>query len=167
MKSYITGDIFTTSPKVQTLKAWEPWGYTCMILFELQNSDIGDEFPEWRLNWFSGVTILRTVGYVLHKVDSKQSSMHKKLIKDTWDEWNKYKDDHWIFWDFIEKERNNIIKEFSFGAELPKEEDDRVLAYGNTDLDAAQLFREAVYWWRNELCKLESQLNDNAIQINL
>lgn len=64
--------------------------------------------------------------------------------------------ENWIFFDFIEKERNNILKEFSFGAELPKAEDGRTLAYGKTCHDAAQLFREAVYWWRHELEKIEA-----------
>jgi hypothetical protein len=63
-----------------------------------------------------------------------------------------------IFFDFIEKERNNILKTFSFGAELPAREDGRILAYGNTDIDATQLFREGVYWWRSQLREIEKRL---------
>ena len=75
--------------------------------------------------------------------------------------WNKLKSDidgNWIFFDFIEKERNNILKEFSFGATLPPAEDGSLLAYDGTHLDGAQLYREAVYWWRAQLDHLEAQL---------
>jgi hypothetical protein len=80
------------------------------------------------------------------------------VIESIWAEWKANKDEHWIFFDFIEKERNNILKLFSFGAMLPASEDNRTLVYGNTDLDAAQLFREAVYWWRTQLRELEGRL---------
>jgi hypothetical protein len=158
MKSWITGDIFTYHPERKTLKAWEPWEFTLHTLFFLQNADIGEDFPEWKMEWFAGVAALRTIGHVLHKVDSEQSQNHQNVINQTWKSWNFNKDDNWIFFDFIEKERNNILKEFSFGAELPSLEDGRVLAYGNTDYDASQLFREAVYWWRHELEKIEKAL---------
>jgi hypothetical protein len=157
-KSWVTGDIFMSASGDSTLSAWEPWEETRWALFELQNSDIDDEHPEWRRNWIVGVAMLRTVGHVLHKVDAATSPRHKSVIHTAWQSWNSDKDGDWIFFDFIEKERNNILKMFSSGAQLPSAEDGRLLAYGNTDLDAAELFREAVYWWRFQLRLIESQL---------
>ena len=156
--SWITGDIFTSGPGISTLRAWEPWEETRSALFEIQNSDIDDEHPEWRTNWIAGVAMLRAIGHVLHKVDTAVSPHHKRVIDAAWRSWNADKDGNWIFFDFIERERNSILKTFSFGAQFPSAEDGRVLAYGNTGFDAAQLFREAVYWWRYQLRMIESQL---------
>jgi hypothetical protein len=158
MRSWITGDIFTSQPRPTTLKAWEPWWDTVAILFELQNSDIDDEHPEWRLHWVAGVALLRTVGHVLKKVDAKTSPKHLEAVKAQWSIWNGDKLENWIFFDFIEQERNNILKEYSFGATLPEPNDDRTLVYRDTDFDAAQLFREAVYWWREQLLAIENAL---------
>lgn len=158
MQSWINGDIFTARIKKKTLSAWEPWDFSRELLFSFQSLDIGEEYPEWRLYWFSGVTVLRTIGHVLHKIDSDKSQHHKMVITNAWGSWNKYKEENWIFFDFIEKERNNILKEFSFGAKLPTSEDGRTLAYKNTDLDAFQLYRESVYWWREQLNKIETAL---------
>ena len=149
---------FATSRETETLHAWEPFSETVSVLFELQNSDIDEEHWEWRIYWIAGVAMLRTIGHVLHNVNSEKSPQHRKMIESMWAEWKANKDEHWIFFDFIEKERNNILKLFSFGATLPVSEDDRTLAYGNTDLDAAQLFREAVYWWRTQLRELERRV---------
>lgn len=159
--SWITGDIFTAASGYGSLKAWEPWDWTVSCLFDLQNSDIDDEHPEWRINWIAGVAMLRTVGHVLKNVDSRTSGKHTSIITEYWKTWQHDKDLNWIFFDFIEQERNNILKEFSFGATLPAVNDGRVLAYGNTQFDAAQLFREAVYWWRHQLRSIEKDLSES------
>lgn len=159
LTSWIAGDIFTSAPGMLTLKAWEPWEMTRSALFEIQNSDIDAEHPEWRTNWIAGVAMLRATGHVLHKVDAATSARHKSMIDAAWHSWSTDRDGNWICFDFIEKERNNILKTFSFGAQLPSAEDGRLLAYGNTDFDAAQLFREAVYWWRFQLRMIEFQLH--------
>jgi hypothetical protein len=161
----ISGDIFTRAAGRLNLKAWEPWEFTRSILFEFQNSDIDDEHWEWRLNWFAGVALLRTIGHVLYKVDAKRSDGHRTVIRSMWKSWHDDRRQHWIFFDFIERERNNILKEFSFGAELPSANDQRVLAYADTHDDAAQLFREAVYWWRDQLEVIETGLADHKEEV--
>lgn len=163
LPTWITGDIFIVSEALVTLGAWEPFYFTVQILFDLQNSDVDDEHPEWRTNWIAGVATLRIIGHVLHRMDRLRSPRHKALIDAAWSRWSSNKDANWIFFDFIEKERNSILKEFSFGARPPEDADDeRVLAYGATNHDAAQLFREAVYWWRTQLRSLERSLADEA-----
>jgi|SRR3954454_6492894 hypothetical protein len=155
--SWTSGDIFVRSITI-TLHAWEPWDFARNVLFEIQNSDIDDEHPEWRMHWFSGVVALRAVGHVLNKVDASRSAAHRHVI-DAW--WVNVRSDdveNWIFHEFIERERNNILKEFSFGASLPPTEDGRLLAYDGSHRDGAQLFREAIYWWRGQLEFLEDKL---------
>ena len=156
--SSITGDIFTRGPTSTSLHAWEPWDFTRAILFELQNSDIDEEHWEWKVNWFAGVALLRTIGHVLGNVDSKTSERHSQVIAQKWREWKDRPQRHWIFPEFIERERNNILKEFAFGAALPSSDDDRILVYGDSKEDGAQLFREAVYWWRHQLESIEREL---------
>ena len=156
MKSWITGDIFMSSEiERPTLSAWAPWYFVKEILFRIQNSDIDEEHPEWRIDWIAGVAVLRVIGHVLHKVDSVKSAKHSAIINFAWREWRNNQDNHWIFTEFVEKERNSIMKEFNFGATLPADEDNRTLAFKDTEFDATQLFREAVYWWRAQLRSIE------------
>ena len=156
MKSYILedGDIFVSDLPKKTLKAWEPFEECVGILFQLQNSELDDEHPEWRTYWVAGVALLRTIGHVLDKVDTRTSTQHKVEITNIWNSWKTNKADNWVFWDFVEQERNNILKSYKFGVET----DDKGLLHSATGADGAQLFREAVYWWRYQLEHLESQL---------
>jgi hypothetical protein len=62
--------------------------------------------------------------------------------------------DKLVFWDFIEQERNNILKTFKFGVKT----DERGLFHHRIGEDGDPLFREAVYWWRYQLELLEAQL---------
>lgn len=153
--SWAAGDAFVADVGPKTLHAWEVWDFTLDILFVLQHSDFDAEHPEWRIYWLSGVVALRAVGHTLGKVDVKKSDKHQRIINSFWSSMKADKTANWIFLDFIEQERNNILKEFSFGAELPGEEDGRRLAYNGTHLDGVELYREGVYWWRAQLKHLE------------
>jgi hypothetical protein len=67
---------------------------------------------EWRLYWVLAVVLLRAVGHVLDKVDGANSAAvraNAKALHQTW----KVADEHAIFRDFIEHERNNILKEYA------------------------------------------------------
>jgi len=156
--SWVTGDIFSRAPKIKFLHAAEPWDFTRHILFQFQNSDIDDEHPEWMTSWFAGVALLRTIGHVLRNVDRPCGTKYRCAVDGFWNDIRDDRSTHWIFFDLIERERNNILKEFSFGASLPnKDDDERQLVYTlQDDWDGTQLFREAVYWWRAQLEHLET-----------
>lgn len=163
MTDYVTGDIFTRSPPRQTLKAWDPFWDCVGILFHFQNSDVADgdeELPEWRLYWVAGISLLRTIGHVLAKVDAKSSAQHSRAIVTLWDRFKSDRDESWIFWEFIEKERNNLLKTYSFGAQLVPGEDGQHVVFADGQ-DAFQLFRQAVYWWRCQLMELEDSLSQS------
>jgi hypothetical protein len=129
-KSFSSGDIFVRIPPKKTLKAWEPF-YECIgILFDFQNSEIDEEHPEWRTSWVAGLALLRTIGHVLGKVDSLTSSKHAEAIKTAWERWKKDREENWILWDFIERERNNILKTYEFGVEI----DDNGLVHKHSGL---------------------------------
>jgi len=67
---------------------------------------------------------------------------------------------HWIFWEFVERERNNILKEFEMGFV-----DGPYLEAGEYEIEddvhiKLQAFREAVYWWRLQLRRIEESLQN-------
>ena len=160
MDSFITGDVFTRTSPDQTLKAWEPFWDCAGILFHFQNSDIVDgdeELPEGRLHWVSGLALLRTVGHVLAKVDARTSPAHAEAVNGLWTKLKADRQSAAIFWDFIEEERNNLLKTYTFGAKLSSDEDGYFIEFAGGQ-DAFQLFREAVYWWRHQLKLLEKEL---------
>jgi len=106
------------------------------------------------------LTLLRATGHVLAKVDSTHSAKHSATIRSIWREWQDDRHANWIFWDFIENERNNVVKEFEFGFQIepyaePEEYEVEPLVY-----EKMELFREAVYWWRAQLRNLEVRLHD-------
>ena len=71
----------------------------------------------WKLRWFTAVSLLRCVGHVLEKVDGTSGdAAMKNAIDDAWKRWKRDRTANVIFWDFIEKERNSALKEFTFGA---------------------------------------------------
>ncbi|WP_417476011.1 hypothetical protein [Maricaulis sp.] len=167
MSSYITGDIFILSPPRQELKAWAPFWDCVGILFQFQNSDVADgdeELPEWRLSWVAGIALLRTVGHVLAKVDAKSSRLHSEAIGSLWERFKADRESSWIFWDFIESERNTLLKTYSFGARLVSTGTGCQVEFTDGQ-DAFQLFREAVYWWRSQLMELEDTLVEQQASV--
>lgn len=155
--NYVTGDIFVFSPPRQTLKAWAPFWDCVSILFLFQHTDIDEEKPEWRLYWVAGIALLRTIGHVLAKVDGLASARHRSEIDRLWESWKIDRLRSSIFRNFIEKERNNLLKTYSFGARLASNDEGFYVEFEDGQ-DAFELFREAVYWWRHELMALEDTL---------
>jgi hypothetical protein len=154
-------DIFTFQPSQQTFRAWQPFWDTVEVLFEFQSSDIfdgDDELPEWRRSWVAGVALLRTIGHVLDKVDAKVSPKHRKVIDAFWLELKSDRQSSKIFWEFIECERNNLLKTYSTAARATKNEGGWFIEFGEGS-DAFDTFRAAVYWWREQLMRLEHALN--------
>jgi|SRR5579872_6005049 len=160
MANYVTGDIFVFSPPLQTLKAWAPFWDCVTILFEFQNSDVDEEHPEWRLSWVAGIALLRTIGHVLAKGDVLTSPRHSDEINRLWKEWKSDRKKASILWDFIEKERNNLLKTYTFGAKLSKDGEGYFVEFADGN-DAFQLFRQAIYWWRYQLMTLEAALSND------
>jgi hypothetical protein len=70
----------------------------------------------WRRRYITAVVLLRTVGYVLAKVDAKFSIAHKNAIDNAWVDLQRTRPQPEIFWSFIDSERQNIIHEYEIGA---------------------------------------------------
>ena len=135
--------------------------------------------PYWRTRWTGLVALLRSVGHVLHKVDAGQSGDMKKAIAAEWDRLSKSKPEPRIFWDFIEEERNNILKAYEFGARMnttvrpgaahlsfsgessegpsgPTTYESFIRSGTFAERDALEVCRSAIAFWRDFLNKVET-----------
>jgi hypothetical protein len=65
-----------------------------------------------RRRWLTTITLLRTVGHVLDKVDGQASAAHRAAIDAAHMELKKTRLP--IFFEFIEDERNNVLKTYAF-----------------------------------------------------
>lgn len=84
----------------------------------------------FRVSWVALVALLRAVGHVLVKVDAAEGDSHlKTAIGDHWKRLNAGKAARApaIYWDFIEQERNTVLKQYALGAKrIAQTKDDRV-----------------------------------------
>ena len=74
-------------------------------------------FSSWRVRYAGICSLLRTSIHLI-SVDAK-SCMNDELTAELKAEWNGVKknpDDHAIYWKFVNKERNNILKEYHWTA---------------------------------------------------
>lgn len=130
----------------------------------------------FRLLWASGVALLRSVGHVLKKVDSKSGPEVARAINAAWGRWSEDREANAIFWYFIEEERNNILKEYEFGFLSGPIE---VLVTPDNDLftldeglfcpisegrfggeDCRDIMAESIAWWETQLDRIDSYGGD-------
>lgn len=144
-----------------------------------------EDFARWRVHWVGALALVRAVGHVLQKVDGSDPAIHL-LVKVIYAGWKLNRDKHLIFWDFIEAERNNILKQYKFSTH-PLEQVDVVVSatfnhvetgelkeepiifplegnlfrpivdgYGAGE-DARDIYREAIAWWNIQLSSIENK----------
>lgn len=71
---------------------------------------------DWKVIWIGACALLRT-SMALFKVDAK-SCINQKIRAEICAEWKliQQKEDHPIFWNFLQKERNNILHHYEWAA---------------------------------------------------
>lgn len=74
--------------------------------------------PYWRTRWTGLVALLRSVGHVLDKIDGEQSVEWRRAVDEAWNRCKQTKPEPRILWEFIEAERNNVLKAYEVGARL-------------------------------------------------
>ena len=141
------------------------------------------DLARWRVHWAAAVALVRAVGHVLDKVDG-EDPLTKRLAAEAFKRWKGTAPEHEIFREFIECERNSILKEYRF-RHHPLDEVQVAVAYslqnpvtGETmqmgDVlplgdniyrpfldgwregdDAQDVLSEAIDWWEAELRALE------------
>ena len=132
----------------------------------------------WRVLWVGALALLRAVGHVLWNVDG-QTPLAREAIKAAYQRWKGEQPEHIVFRDFIERERNNILKTHQMNvvdsAEVAVVVGDPDAGYVAEDFDenllrpvevgfrvgedARDVYREAITWWDEELTRLEVVLN--------
>ena len=138
--------------------------------------DMEEDERRWWVLWAGATALLRTVGYVLRNVDGEDEKV-RLAIDAAWSRWKCDRANNAIFWEFIEKERNNILKKYEFsvlelaevslvvpGHDMPVtigENLFRPLMDGfGTGEDARNIYGEALQWWDNELTRIEKELDE-------
>lgn len=123
----------------------------------VEEIDHGVQGRAWRIRWVAAVVLLRTVGYVLAKIDSNLSPAYRSAIGEAWSQLNHSKPQPAIFWEFVEAERNNIIHEYEIGAgqgvtvhlgQAKLVEHHYLVNTGPfAGRDQREVLREAIAWW--------------------
>ena len=126
--------------------------------------------PEvFRLYWVAGIALARAVGHVLRKVDGEHDATIKRAVALAYTVWQADKQANAIFWDFIEQERNQILKEYEVGfLAVPID----VVAGGELHTldehlfcpmadgafageDCRDILEQAITWWESQLNTIE------------
>lgn len=72
-----------------------------------------EDGQRWRVLWAGAMALVRAVGHVLRKVDGENKDV-SPLVEAAWTRWKADRSANAVFWEFIEDERNNILKEIRF-----------------------------------------------------
>jgi len=128
----------------------------------------------WESLWVNAVVSLRSVGHILDKTDSEASEVAKRVIAEHWQSW-KYdcKDcdesdcedcGTWVFKEFIEDARNNLLKKNegmpTCSVKTYGEYDEHVevtLTLENGE-DGIDMLEYAVEWLEDELDEIEDEI---------
>lgn len=127
---------------------------------------------KFRLFWLAAVSAVRSVGHVLNKVDAVAHPKLRSATNKSYARWKQEKEKNKIFWDFIEDERNMLLKEGEPGvypgpvqiqvdADFVYQSDFDIYApmlkgsYAGEDCrDVLQL---AIDWWMIELDRIKQE----------
>lgn len=124
----------------------------------------------FRLLWVSGIALARAVGHVLDKVDAEQDEHLARIIRSKYASWKEHRSANRIFWDFIEDERNRVLKEYSVGflsGPIKLAADDEVYELDENLFcplsdgafageDCRDILKSAIDWWEVQLAEIES-----------
>lgn len=144
----------------------------CEVALELLES-VHDE-RQRRVIWFGAVTLLRTVGDVLHRVDGIKPRLTAPIAA-AYKRWKINKDANLIYWDFIKDQRDALVHEYEFRVDnnetikvavqspegsvtlgdLPDNLFRPIVTGYGVGEDARDIYQEAIDWWNRELTAIE------------
>ena len=81
----------------------------CRVALSLLEEE--KDIRRWRIHWAAAVALIRAVGHVLDKVDG-EDPLIKQASNAAFKQWRSMDPNHEIFREFIERERNNLLKEY-------------------------------------------------------
>lgn len=145
-----------------------------------------EDLRRWRVLWAGSLALLRAVGHVLKKVDGADALIGS-VVDERFMNWKTEREANAIFWDFIDDERNSILKEYRFGVSLADEIPmlvERFKLEGGTEgevfqlgknlyrpilnghgegEDARDMYQEALDWWDRELTIIEEVFRKESV----
>lgn len=149
----------------------------CRYAYEMLESVLDER--RFRVYWAASLSLLRAVGHVLRNVDAKTSPEVREAIDQAWKRWIADRGAHALFWEFIECERNLVLKEYEIrlnmdGATVYVESDtgDTVAEHLSGEYyvpvteghfaheDAREVVANAIRWWTEELELISGQLTN-------
>lgn len=149
----------------------------CRYAHKMLESVIDEQ--RFRVYWAASLSLLRAVGHVLKKVDAETSPEVREAVDQAWKRWGDDRDAHALFWEFIEAERNLVLKKYEIrlslnGATVYVESDtgdaeaeDLSSEYyvpvkeGHfASEDAREVVADAIRWWTAELSLISSRLTN-------
>ena len=123
----------------------------------------------WRGRWVTAVVLLRAVGHVLDNVDSQRIPEMKAAIAAAWHQLKCQKPEPTIYWQFIDEERNNLIKEYLvgaghnvtvyLGADRPADFDYVINTGPFKGRQQREVVAEAIEWWENYLDAIDASVS--------
>ena len=132
------------------------------------------DVDRWRVVWVGAVALIRAVGHVLDKVDGSEPKL-RTASRAAFARWKDGGSDS-IFTEFIDAERNTILKEYGFRTDLEADvpvvvEHDECAEWFSLDEnlfrpmvdgygageDARDVYLEAIKWWERQLAEIERQ----------
>ncbi len=157
----------------------------CRLALELLEEE--EDLSRWRIHWVAALALVRAVGHVLEKVDG-QNPCIRALAQAAYKRWKSSSPEHAIFREFIERERNTILKEYQFNTHPGDQvelvltralhrisdgvllSDTQVVPIGDNIYrpltggfregdDARDVLSDAIGWWETELAAIESGLD--------
>ena len=153
------------------LNARKAWEDLCFAASMLEDEEDPDRF---RILWVACITLVRAIGHVLDKNDGPEV---KRIANELYATWRDPQNPEFIFEDFINKDRNLLLKEYSFNymAEgLFLVADDMVVSSVDGDLykpveigkyagqDCRDVLNEAIAWWDKQLGIIEERVNTQS-----
>jgi hypothetical protein len=130
----------------------------------------------WRVIWTAAISLLRSVGHTLDKVDRGNGPELSAAIDDAWAVWGSQREEHAIFW-FIDDARNLVLKEGTTYRENGRGSVGQSITvrigsghrvgYPVYDtrfpgIDQKELLTMAVRWWHDQLDLIETDASDRA-----
>lgn len=155
----------------------------CRLACEMLSDSIASGATEHtNVHWFTCLALLRAVGHILHKVDQKNfNKAQTQVANELFASWKKEP----IFRDFIEEERNLILKQYSTSIkEINKTEEHTIITNDGLTVVSndgssvvineivksiekingfskggtpPQIIEEAIQWWEEALDDFDSK----------
>ncbi len=142
----------------------------CKVALTLLESETQSDV--FRVLWVAGISLARAVGHVLHKVDAERDEATRRAVEAAYQTWRRNRCENAIFWDFIEEERNQVLKQYEIGFFAGPVDvvagaenfilDDHLFCpitdgpYAGED--CRDLLEQAIEWWSKQLAQIEESI---------